>query len=64
MKTLSMKLFLFLVEACNKANIFLGPIEYELNSASHFVDYIYSIYIYSYSIRPRKILANYLKRFS
>ena len=39
--------------AYNKANIFLGLIEYELNSllgASHLVDYIYiSSYSYSYS---------------
>ena len=34
---------LSLVEPCDKANIFLGLIEYELNSilgASHLVDYI------------------------
>ena len=38
----------------NKANIFLGLIEYELNSllgASHLVDYR-RLYISSYSIRP------------
>ena len=37
------KLKLSLVESYNKANIFLGLIEYELNSllgASHLVDYI------------------------
>ena len=37
------KLKLSLVESSNKANIFLGLIEYELNSllgASHLVDYI------------------------
>ena len=37
------KLKLSLVESFNKANIFLGLIEYELNSlldASHLVDYI------------------------
>ena len=34
---------LSLVESCNKTNIFLGLIEYELNSllgASHLIDYI------------------------
>ena len=43
---------LSLVESYNKTNIFLGLIEYELNSllgASHLVDYVY---ISSYSIRP------------
>ena len=37
------KLKLSLVESYNKANIFLGLIEYELNSllgASHLVDYV------------------------
>ena len=41
----------------NEANIFLGLIEYELNSllgASHLIDS-------SYSIRPLKILAKYIK---
>ena len=43
---------LSLVGACNKANIFLGLIEYELNiiiGASHLVDYI-SVYIRLYHI--------------
>ena len=48
----------------NKANIFLSLIEYELNSllgASHLVHYISTrtLYINSYSIRPRKIFAKY-----
>ena len=41
--------FCFSNAPSNKANIFLGLIEYELNS----------LYISSYSIRPRKIFANY-----
>ena len=42
--------FCFSNSPYNGANIFLGLIEYELNSLQ---------YINSYSIRPRKIFANY-----
>ena len=51
--------FCFSNSASNKANIFLGLIEYELNSllgASHAPR---RPYINSYSIRPRKIFAKY-----